>query len=564
MQTAPMRQILLVALRSWANPLPILLAALWSTPTTQSAPAPTPKWTRFEYGFTSTSAYTNPVQQVDLRVEFRSPSGVMRTVYAFWDGDTTWRVRFAPDETGPWTWRTICSDLHNGGLHDLTGGFTCGPPRPNGSRFDRHGPVIIANDGVHLVQADGTPFFWLADTAWNGPLWSSLEDWDLYLRHRAQQGFTAVQWVAAQWRGSPDGDSLKQRAYTGETHISVNLDFFRRLEERHQALVRAGLLSVPVMLWAINRGPEDADNPGVSLPEKEAILLARYMTARWNADPVVWILNGDGDYRGEKAARWRMIGRGVFQDIWHAPVAIHPGGLMWAMDGFPDESWLSIAGYQSGHSDTESNSHWITTGPPATYWKRDRARASLSLEAPYESPAREGRTPAPEYVTRRNHYWSILNAPIVGITYGAAGVWSWSDGVNPTPGHGPRVSPAWKTLLDLPAATQMTHLIRFFASIDFQRLRPEPRVLARQPGTDAVTRFISAAQTPDQDLTVIYTPVDRTIAATTAALPDGAVGEWFNPRTGARTAASGKTAGDATEFLTPTEGDWLLVLKKGK
>ncbi len=523
--------------------------------------APIPQWTRFEHSFKSLVVYTNPLQQVDLRVSFRSPSGVMHTAYAFWDGGSTWRVRFAPEETGLWTWHSLAVP-NEGGLHGVTGSFSCSPPRTNGSRFELHGPVVIANDGVHLVHADGTPFFWLGDTAWNGPLWSSAEDWNFYINHRVAQGFTAVQWVVGQWRGAPEGDSHKQRVYGGVDRIAINLDFFKRIEERHDALGHAGVLSVPIMFWAINRGPEDAVNPGVSLPEKEAILLGRYLAARWNADPVVWVLNGDGDYQKEKAARWRMIGRGVFQEIWHAPVAIHPGGLLWVMDGFPDESWLSISGYQSGHSDTEANSRWITMGPAATYWKRDRARASLSLEAPYESPAREGLTPAPDYVTRRNHYWSILNAPIVGVTYGASGVWSWSDGVKPVPGHGNRVPAAWRTVLDLPAAKQMIHLIRFFESLDFQRLRPEPQVLARQPGTEAVTRFISAAQTSDKALAVLYTPVDRTVSVNVAALPPGVTGEWFNPRTGARSPATGNLAGDTLDFSTPEVGDWLLVLKK--
>jgi hypothetical protein len=344
--------------------------------------------------------------------------------------------------------------------------------------------------------------------------------------------------------------------------IEINLDFFRRIEEKHDMLARAGLLSVPVMFWAINRGPEDAVNPGVSLSEKDAVLLGRYMVARWNADPLVWLLNGDGDYREEKAARWRRIGRGVFQEVWHAPVSLHPGGLMWAMDGFPDESWLSISGYQSGHGDSEANSRWITSGPPATYWKRDRARASISLEAPYESPVREGQKPASDYLTRRNHYWSILNAPIVGITYGASGIWSWSDGVNPVPGHGNRVPPAWKTMLDLPAANQMTHLIRFFESIDFQRLRPEPGVLARQPGIVDVTQFISASQSPDKALTVIYTPVERTIVVKAEVLPPKIIGEWIDPRTGQPSYANGRSTGDVIEYSTPEEGDWLLTIKE--
>jgi hypothetical protein len=55
-------------------------------------------------------------------------------------------------------------------------------------------------------------------------------------------------------------------------------------------------------------------NPGFALPEDQAILIARYMVARWQAHDVVWILPGDGDFRGEKAEKWKRIGRAVFGD----------------------------------------------------------------------------------------------------------------------------------------------------------------------------------------------------------------------------------------------------------
>ena len=106
-----------------------------------------------------------------------------------------------------------------------------------------------------------------------------------------------------------------------------------------EALDHAGLLSVPVMLWAINGGASPQVNPGVSLPDDQAILLARYMLARWGANNVFWILAGDGDYRGPSAQKWRKIGRAVFGDVPHAPVTMHPGGMQWVWEEFKDEPW---------------------------------------------------------------------------------------------------------------------------------------------------------------------------------------------------------------------------------
>ncbi len=531
---------------------------LLSTLSTLAA-APTPKWTRFERQFQSSVAYSNPLQDVDFRIEFTSPSGTARTVYGFWDGGKVWRVRFAPHESGKWIYRSLASDPSNRGLDKISGSFECGPSR-HGTRFEEHGPIEVSKDGRHLVHSDGTPFFWLADSAWNGPLLAGDTEWQEYLKKRSSQKFSAVQWVATQWRGDPAGDSNGELPYTGLDKIVLNIPFFRRLDAKQDSLIRSGLLSVPVMLWAFNKGPSDQISPGVSLPESQAILLARYMLARWGADPVVWLLNADGDYRGEFAERWRKIGAAVFQPVYHAPVSLHPGGVMWVMDDFYQESWISIAGYQSSHSDTERNSRWITSAEPATYWKKDRARITLSLEGPYESPATNARATQPE-LTRRNHYWSLLGAPVVGITYGATGVWSWSNGNSPVPGHGKNNPPSWRTMLDLPGAAQMTHLVTFFNSINFWRLRPEPGMLTFQPGDQSVSQHVSAAGSVEKDLFVLYTPVGATLSLKPDCLPEHFASEWFNPRNGERSPATPIRQANSISFKTADSGDWLLLLK---
>lgn len=507
-----------------------------------------PLWSRFEVVLQSSTSYENPLQDVEVRVAFTAPSGARRVVDAFWDGGSTWRARLTPDEQGTWTFVSSSSDSRNSGLHGVSGRFDCGPAAPEGGRFALHGPVVVSQDGRHLAHADGTPFFWLADTAWNGPLWASEADWASYVERRRAQGFTAVQWVATQWRGAPLGDSQQRLAYSGRERIAVNPGFFQDLEKKHDALRRAGLVSAPVMLWAIRRGPEDDVDPGVSLPESQAILLCRYMAARWGADPVLWLLNGDGEYRGAAAARWRAIGRGVFGGRRHAPVTLHPGGLKWVMGDFEGESWLDLAGYQSAHADSEKNSAWITTGEPAEYGRRASGKVLLSLEAPYEGPGRAA-------LVRRNHYWSILNGPVVGITYGATGIWSWSDGVASAPGHGPSIPPSWRSGMELPGAGQMGVLIRFFEGLPYWTLRPAPEVVAEQPGG---ARFISASQSADGALTVVYVPADRTVKL---RIGSGRAAEWVDPQTGRVSATSGVARGGVTEFAGPAEGDWLLVVR---
>ena len=541
----------------------VVLAAWPLTLALQSAPAAVPRWGMFEAAFTSDRPRDDPFQDIELRVTFRSPSKRVQTVRAFWDGGTTWRVRFSPDEIGRWTFTTRATPDPDRGLHQRTGTFRVVAPKGK-TRFERHGPVRVSSNRRFLEHADGTPFFWLADTGWNAALLSTPEEFQYYVDQRSRQRFSAVQWVTTQWRAAPEGDRLKERAYTGRERISVNPQFFQRLDAKVNQLNRGGLLSAPVLLWAISGGSDPAVNPGVSLPEDQAIKLAQYMIARWQANDVLWILPGDGDYRGEKAEKWKRIGRAVFDDHDgpHAPVVLHPGGMHWVLREFQQESWLDVQGYQSGHGDDEKTLRWMTEGPPSRDWTLEPPRPFINLEPPYENHiAYQSRTRVSPLTVRRAVYWSLLNAPTAGVSYGGHGVWGWDDGTKlPTDHAGSGIPLPWKEALAMPAAGQMAHVAAIFTSIDYWRLRPAPQVLADQPGKETAARFVAAAASDKRDLLVVYIPEARTVALKSEAVPRGSA-TWHNPRTGERTSAIGIDEGAIIRFDAPGEADWVLVVK---
>lgn len=523
--------------------------------------ASVPRWARFEKTLESATDYANPVQEASLTAVFTSPQGQASKVYGFWDGGRAWRLRFAPNQTGKWTWRTTCSDARNAGLHNQSGEFQCIAPAGQ-TRFDQHGPIRVSNDDRSFVHDDGTPFFWLADTAWNGALLSSKADWDKYIQTRAGQRFSAVQFVTTQWRAAPTGDVTGQLAYTGTDKIAINPAFFQRLDEKVDGLNRAGLLAVPVMLWAINGGSNPKINPGVSLPDDQAILLARYQVARWGASKVAWILGGDGDYRGAKADKWKRIGRAVFGEVPHAPATMHPGGMQWVWEEFADEKWYDFVGYQSGHGDDDRTLKWQIDGPPAEYWMRLPHRPFINLEPCYENHTayQSKKAITPEQV-RRAIYWSLLHAPTAGVTYGGHGVWGWDDGTQPPTDHAGTGTPLpWQKGLTMPAAEQMKHLVHYFTSLDFWRLRPAPAVVVNQPGTQEPKRFIAAARSDKKDLLVLYVPEDRTVEVKLDLLPPSPNVSWFNPRTGETNTAVGVVTSSTVQFPTPSEGDWILQL----
>lgn len=77
---------------------------------------------RYEIELKSTKTYDMPYVQVLLDLELHSPVGKTVRVPGFWDGENTWRIRFAPPQVGTWTWKTVSTDKD---LDGKTGTLEC-------------------------------------------------------------------------------------------------------------------------------------------------------------------------------------------------------------------------------------------------------------------------------------------------------------------------------------------------------------------------------------------------------------------------------------------------------
>jgi hypothetical protein len=499
------------------------------------------QWGRFEQSFKSSVHYDNPFQQCTLKATFTSPGGETNMVDGFWDGGTAWRVRFSPDQPGRWTYRTSCSDRANTRLNDQTGEFLCTSPTGEGT-FALHGPIRVTRGGHHFEHADRSPFFWMADVAWDAPRLASSQDWSIYLQVRSNQKFSAVEWVAA-----PGMDEKQRSAFSGQARITVNPEYFQGLDEKVEMMNRAGLLSVIAPFWENGGGTND-------LPEDQATLLVRYMVARWGAYDVAWLLGTDAD----SGARWLKIGREIFGGVRHAPVIVFPGARASGFDAFRNENWVDAFGFGLGQNLNNNAIAWLVSAPLRREWTTEPARPLINVLPPMENGLEaqgHGRITATD--VRHIAWWSLLLTPPVGVSYGAQDVAAWNGTVQSK-------LPTWQLSLFLPGAKQMGHIADLFESNDWRSLQPVPHAMAIQPGQSSPQRYIATAETDGKDLSITYVPEDRTMEVFLEFLPSSPGIDWLNPRTGKKSPAVAVVGASTCQMPTPDAGDWVLVIRSGK
>jgi hypothetical protein len=486
---------------------------------------------RFEAAFKSALAYDNPVQDVRVVVEFTGASGVERTE-AFWDGENCWRVRFSPSQAGRWSWRTYCSPPDDSGLNGREGQFEC-LEAASQDEWIANGPLRVSMDRRYLEYANGRPFFWLADTAWNGPLKSDEADWEHYLADRRLKGFSAIQFVATHWLGAA-ADAEGRPAYTNPEKIRIEPAFFQRLDRRIDRINDFHLVAAPVLAWAATWSLGSIHlNPGTSLADDQIIVLIRYLISRYGAHQVVWILAGDGSYEGAEAEHWRKIGRAALSGSSRL-ATIHPSARLWVNREFNEESWYSMNGYQSGQWNDAESSRWINASRPQAEFA---LRPTIDLEPCYEDhrplDAPEGRIDARE--VRRAAYWSLLAGPVAGVSYGAHGVWSWENfPAVPLSHPDSGIARPWREAMTLPGSFSMSHLHSIVCAIDWWRLNPCPEMLAAQPGDDDPLHFVAAACSPERDLALLYAPAGGNIRIRADYLAGRLEAICFDPANGHR------------------------------
>ena len=419
----------------------------------------------------------------------------------------------------------------------------------------------MSPDRRHLQYTDGTPFFYLGDTAWSLFHRLSREEASRYLEDRARKGFTVVQAVAlAELDGltvpNPYGAlplADMDPARPNEAYFA-HVDFVVRRAEELGLFV--GFLPTWGKYWKTGDARIfDAGN---------ARAYGRWLGRRYRDRAIIWILGGDQNVTTpEERATVDAMAAGLKEgDEGSHLITFHPRGPGQSSRQLQDAPWLDFHMTQSSHAARDHD-----TGLYAEYdLGLTPPRPTLDGEPRYET------IPVGFYLrdhdrqrrfddadVRQAAWWSVL-AGACGHTYGDNNIWQmWQ------PGRAPVINATvpWHEALDHPGARQMGLMRRFLEAHAFHLLLPDQALVADGPRSGGAK--IRAARATDGSVALVYSPMGQTFTVDLGRLGASRTREsWFDPRYGVTYEIHGGTAQGFQSYTPPTSGrgqDWVLLIE---
>jgi hypothetical protein len=428
-----------------------------------------------------------------------------------------------------------------------------------------HGRLKVADNKRYLVHQDGTPFFWMGDTAWELFHRLNREDADKYLKRRAEQGFTVIQAVAlAEFDGLREPNPYGDTPLQNDDPTKPNEAYFKHVDYVVDKAAQYGLVIAFLPTWGdkLNKstwgkGPEifNTDN---------ARTYGRWLGSRYkNRENIIWILGGDRNPRdgSQDVAVWRAMAEGIQEAVGGADSALmsfHPqpnGNDGGASKWFAADNWLDFNMHQNGHCRDTPMYDFITTS-----YNRQPTKPTLDAEPIYEDHpvcfnAKDLGT-SNAYDVRKYAYLDLF-AGAFGHTYGCHDIWQMYSATRPAV-NDPHIY--WPAAMELPAANQMTFVRRLMTSRPLLDRVPDQTLIVEN-NLNPADRIQA---TRGKDYAFVYTAAGRPFTINPGKISGASVkATWFDPRTG-KTEQAGTYANQQPQLFTPPRTgygqDWVLIL----
>ncbi len=434
-----------------------------------------------------------------------------------------------------------------------------------------HGNLKVSENKRFLIFEDGTPFFYLGDTAWELFHRSNREDTEKYLENRRKKGFTVIQSVVlAEFDGLNTPNAYGERPLIDNNPTKINDKYFRHIDWVVKEAERKGLFIGMLPTWGDKWNKKWGIGPEIFTPEN-ARIFGEILGERYRNSPnLIWILGGDRHIDEVKHMQIiRSMAEGIKKgDKGSHLITFHPQGGRGSSEYFHNEEWLDFNMRQNGHNphftgvyENTSKDYGLTPVKPVIDGE------PLYEDHPVEFNAEKyGHSTSAD--VRRPLYWNLFSGAF-GHTYGHHSVWQmWQ--FERVPVNTPLLP--WDEAIDQPGAWQMQYARRLIESRPFLTRIPDDSVIVFDEVKTSVPgagryRFV-ATRDIYGSFAMVYAPVSKPFTVRLDVIKgENVIAWWYNPRNG-KAIKAGKYFNHGTYRFTPPELgenlDWILVLDDAK
>jgi Protein of unknown function (DUF4038)/Domain of unknown function (DUF5060) len=581
-------------------------------------------WEMQEVTLQATGDYENPYTNQEVWIDLTGP-GFMKRIHGFWDGDVTYRVRFVATGPGEWSWVSGAAQ-DDSGLVGKSGSIQA-IEWSEAERLEnpcRRGFVRASDNGHAFRMADGTPFFYLADTWWATATsrypWYDDDDeravgpemgFKDLVQYRKRQGFSGIAMIASFPTWSDDGhpstlildDALKTtvraawqvdgtpsseeaarrpakemsngggRPFLFPGKVSgyedvvpdfehINPAYFRELDLKVQYLNDNGMIP---FIEVARRDVTQVWKNYYPWPDSYARYI-HYVYCRYHANNTLLSpIHFDYAHHALPASEMNEPANIVMQQYgpppYDNPVSANAAPSTLLNFGGPDKApWLTF--HQIGNW-REHVHFWHLT----EIFRSEPTVPGVNGE-PYYPGFPDDTPPATSEEANLNFragmYGGFLSGGLAGYIYGAEGMW----------GGNVEAASRYKIwdAIQFTSGSQVRHLRTFVMSQGsrYQELVPDVElVIPNKSGNpDGYRGWAYCAHTPDLAWVLCYFEKDCPPTTLRSLRPGTSyTGEWFNPRTGewhgGHAAVSLRTdaIGRARVPEYPDDQDWALSLR---
>lgn len=364
----------------------------------------------------------------------------------------------------------------------------------------------IAENKKTLLR-DGNPFFYLADTCWSAFTNITDDEWDYYLYKRKVQGFNTIQInILPQWDASVT--DLDYQPFLQGDPYRLNDAYFAHAREMCIKAKQEGFELALVVLWCnyvpgtwASRMLPDGILPFECL-ENYVDQVHRTFT---DLEPL-YIISGDTDFPEEETVRYYVhVGR-ILKRL--APDCLYTTHIKGRYSEIPAELYdlMDLCFYQSGHNAKDLTMPYSLS---EIMQEKYPGKPVINSEPCYEEMGYSGNMYGrwTREDVRRAAYVSILSGACAGITYGAAGIYSWhkvKKGFPTLLGEGFDMPKSWEDAMAFPGAWDYGYLKLLLEELRAEELTPRQDLLVNQ------TTDIRVAESGPEIL-LIYVPCNTRV-----------------------------------------------------